>query len=79
MFHRLRNRRILGFEQGKKMKNTTRKIRNDSDPFGSINRLKGKVTMLFITHQIPRGLQVDAVFSFGNDSQHNTKVGVVEG
>lgn len=29
---------------------------------GTINRLKGKVTLLFITHQIPRGLQVDEVF-----------------
>lgn len=31
----------------------------------TINRLKGSVTMLFITHQIPKGLQVDEVFSFG--------------
>jgi subfamily B ATP-binding cassette protein HlyB/CyaB len=31
----------------------------------TINRLKGQVTMLFITHQIPKGLQVDEVFSFG--------------
>ncbi|MEZ5614552.1 MAG: peptidase domain-containing ABC transporter [Rhodocyclaceae bacterium] len=31
----------------------------------TINRLKGNVTMLFITHQIPKGLQVDEVFSFG--------------
>ena len=43
----------------------------------TINTLKGKVTMIFITHQIPKGLQVDEVFSFGNDHQHNTKVGVV--
>ena len=43
----------------------------------TINTLKGKVTMIFITHQIPKGLQVDDVFSFGNDHQHNTKVGVV--
>ena len=43
----------------------------------TINQLKGKVTMLFITHQIPKGLQVDAVFSFGQDSQHSTQVGVV--
>jgi ATP-binding cassette, subfamily B, bacterial HlyB/CyaB len=35
------------------------------------------VTMLFITHQIPRGLQVDEVFSFGDDHRHNTKVEVV--
>jgi subfamily B ATP-binding cassette protein HlyB/CyaB len=31
----------------------------------TINKLKGRVTMLFITHQIPRGLQVDEVFSLG--------------
>ncbi|MBK8892711.1 MAG: peptidase domain-containing ABC transporter [Propionivibrio sp.] len=43
----------------------------------TINKLKGQVTMLFITHQIPRGLQVDEVFSFGSDNQHTTKVGVV--
>jgi subfamily B ATP-binding cassette protein HlyB/CyaB len=30
----------------------------------TINKLKGKVTMIFITHQIPRGLAVDEVFSF---------------
>lgn len=28
----------------------------------TINALKGKVTMLFITHGLPRGLKVDAVF-----------------
>ena len=42
----------------------------------TINKLKGQVTMLFITHQIPRGLQVDEVFSFG-DERHTTKVGVI--
>ena len=31
----------------------------------TINKLKGKVTMLFITHQIPRGLQVDEVIQLG--------------
>jgi subfamily B ATP-binding cassette protein HlyB/CyaB len=31
----------------------------------TINTLKGKVTMLFITHQIPRGLQVDEVVELG--------------
>ena len=35
----------------------------------TINTLKGTVTMIFITHQIPKGLQVDEVFSFdGPDS-----------
>ena len=42
----------------------------------TINKLKGKVTMLFITHQIPRGLQVDEVFSF-DGKQHTTKVEVM--
>jgi subfamily B ATP-binding cassette protein HlyB/CyaB len=28
----------------------------------TINALKGKVTMLFITHGLPKGLQVDAVY-----------------
>ncbi len=43
----------------------------------TINKLKGKVTMIFITHQIPRGLQVDEVFSFGSEGQA-TKMEVVE-
>lgn len=32
----------------------------------TINKLKGQVTMLFITHQIPRGLMVDEVVDLGN-------------
>lgn len=32
---------------------------------GTVNKLKGKVTMLFITHQLPKALQVDAVLNFG--------------
>jgi subfamily B ATP-binding cassette protein HlyB/CyaB len=32
---------------------------------GTINKLKGKVTMLFITHQLPEALQVDEVIGFG--------------
>ncbi len=35
----------------------------------TINQLKGKVTMLFIAHQVPRGLQIDEVFSFGRQPQ----------
>ena len=27
----------------------------------SINQIKGKVTMIFITHLVPKGLQVDEV------------------
>ena len=43
----------------------------------TINKLKGRVTMLFITHQIPRGLQVDEVFSFGQ-AEGVMKMEVVE-
>jgi subfamily B ATP-binding cassette protein HlyB/CyaB len=31
----------------------------------TINSLRGKVTMLFITHGLPRGLEVDAIFRLG--------------
>jgi subfamily B ATP-binding cassette protein HlyB/CyaB len=41
----------------------------------TVNSLKGKVTMLFITHQVPRGLQVDEVFSFARPA---VKMQVVE-
>ncbi|MCQ1547467.1 MAG: ATP-binding cassette domain-containing protein, partial [Candidatus Accumulibacter phosphatis] len=44
----------------------------------TINRLKGMVTMIFITHQIPRGLAVDEVFSFSAERQQATRMGVVE-
>ena len=36
---------------------------------GTINKLKGKVTMLFITHQLPKALQVDEVLNFGNQEK----------
>ncbi len=42
----------------------------------TINKLKGQVTMLFITHQIPKGLQVDEVLSL--DSHHAAHMEVVE-
>jgi ATP-binding cassette, subfamily B, bacterial HlyB/CyaB len=31
----------------------------------TVNRLKGRVTLLFIAHQLPRGLQVDATLDLG--------------
>jgi subfamily B ATP-binding cassette protein HlyB/CyaB len=43
----------------------------------TVNSLKGKVTMLFITHQIPRGLQVDDVFSFDKE-HHAVQMKIVE-
>ena len=36
----------------------------------SINRLKGKGTMIFITHQLPKGLQVDEVVNMGQHAMH---------
>ena len=40
----------------------------------TINRLKGKVTMLFITHQIPRGLHVDDVIELGTHTTRQMEV-----
>jgi subfamily B ATP-binding cassette protein HlyB/CyaB len=40
----------------------------------TINRLKGKVTMIFITHQVPRGLQVDEVVNMGQQGAHMNMV-----
>ena len=37
----------------------------------TVNKLKGRVTMLFITHQLPRGLQVDELITLG---EHGTKM-----
>lgn len=41
----------------------------------TVNRLKGKATMLFIAHQLPKGLQVDEVVTLG---EHGAKVAVVQ-
>ena len=41
----------------------------------TINRIKGKVTMIFITHQVPKGLQVDEVVNMG---QHAMQMSLVE-
>lgn len=40
----------------------------------TINKLKGKVTMLFITHQIPRGLMVDEVIELGVNTSRKMEV-----
>ena len=42
----------------------------------TVNQLKGKVTMLFIAHQLPNGLQVDEVIKLGG---HQTRMSVVAG
>lgn len=38
----------------------------------TVNKLKGKVTILFITHQLPKGLQVDEAVVLGKETQQNT-------
>lgn len=43
----------------------------------TVNSLKGTVTMLFITHQLPKGLQVDQVFRFGLQSEQPKAMGMV--
>lgn len=40
----------------------------------TINKFKGKVTMLFITHQIPRGLAVDEVIELGTNTTRQMEV-----
>jgi ATP-binding cassette, subfamily B, bacterial HlyB/CyaB len=39
----------------------------------TINRLKGKVTILFITHQLPKGLHVDEAILLGKDAAEHDK------
>ena len=38
----------------------------------TINRLKGKATMVFITHQVPKGLAVDGVVRLGDQPKQGT-------
>ncbi|GBL46865.1 cyclolysin secretion ATP-binding protein [Sulfuriferula multivorans] len=46
----------------------------------TINQLKGKVSMLFITHHLPKGLQVDGVIKLGEKpGEAERQVGVVSG
>jgi subfamily B ATP-binding cassette protein HlyB/CyaB len=41
----------------------------------TVNRLKGKVTMLFITHHVPRGLMVDQTLTLNGASVHPAAFG----
>ncbi len=43
----------------------------------TINTLKGRVTMIFITHQIPKGLHVDEVIALGGHGEPGARMGVV--
>ena len=40
----------------------------------TVNQFRGRVTMIFIAHQLPRGLQVDAAITLG---PHETRMSVV--
>lgn len=40
----------------------------------TVNQLKGKVTILFIAHQLPRGLQVDEVFTLNAEKATQMRV-----
>lgn len=40
----------------------------------TVNQFRGRVTMLFIAHQLPRALQVDAAITLG---PHETRMSVV--
>ncbi|HUQ75562.1 MAG TPA: peptidase domain-containing ABC transporter [Burkholderiales bacterium] len=40
----------------------------------TVNQLKGKVTILYIAHQLPRGLQVDEVFTLNSEKATQMRV-----
>jgi subfamily B ATP-binding cassette protein HlyB/CyaB len=40
----------------------------------TVNKLKGQVTVLFIAHQLPRGLQVDEVFTLSTEKASQMRV-----
>ena len=39
----------------------------------TVNKLKGKVTILFITHQLPKGLNVDEAVILGKEKNSNNE------
>ena len=45
----------------------------------TVNKLKGKVTILFITHQLPKGLHVDEAVILGKENAASHKQSVNEG
>jgi ATP-binding cassette, subfamily B, bacterial HlyB/CyaB len=45
----------------------------------TINALKGQVTMLFITHALPRSLQVDEVIQLTKDGAQRMQVVLLKG
>jgi subfamily B ATP-binding cassette protein HlyB/CyaB len=45
----------------------------------TINAFKGKVTILFITHQLPRALKFDAVYEIGRGTGDETRFEIIQG
>jgi subfamily B ATP-binding cassette protein HlyB/CyaB len=69
----LKRPRILIFDEA-----TSNLDQQTAEHFAAIvNALKGKVTMLFITHQLPKCLQVDEVFRFGALPEQPRMMGMV--
>ena len=73
----LKNPRVLIFDEA-----TSNLDNPTAESFAqTVNQLKGKVTMLFIAHQLPRGLKVDEVLQFdtrGANIQAPTQMSVIE-
>lgn len=69
----LKRPRILIFDEA-----TSNLDQQTAEHFAAtVNQLKGKVSMIFITHQLPKGLQVDDVFRFGQQQSQPQMMGVV--
>jgi ATP-binding cassette, subfamily B, bacterial HlyB/CyaB len=45
----------------------------------TINALKGRVSILFITHQLPRSLKVDVTYEIGRPGADEKRFGVIQG
>jgi len=61
----LKRPKILVFDEA-----TSNLDHTTSEAFAkTINKLKGKVTILFITHQLPKGLKVDDAVILGNQQE----------
>jgi ATP-binding cassette, subfamily B, bacterial HlyB/CyaB len=66
----LKRPKILVFDEA-----TSALDKDTAESFAAtVNQLKGKVTMLFITHGLPRNLKVDAVLNIGKAGSHEYKL-----
>jgi subfamily B ATP-binding cassette protein HlyB/CyaB len=70
----LKRPRILIFDEA-----TSNLDQQTAEHFAAtVNALKGKVSMIFIAHQLPKGLLVDDVFRFGSQQHQPQMMGVVQ-